>query len=993
MGTFYPSGRLENSEIQERLLRKKISQELIQGTIEQLWFRDWHNSIISFKPYFELLENFLVENKPKKFVRPEFYKYVFDKLLPDREKYLFLQKIALYFESIHSDRIPFDDYKKLVKKLGNSPYFLLNFAGTIDLTYFEIDQKTKIRMLVWKHHTLSEYLASDYILNTKDPIEESENQMLYKEGSFVGFKNSWYGTLRFLLESRLTNKFVDWLIDLTEKHPDNIDDDFSQIILSVNSDNLNIKTKEKLFELIYGYYKKQVTWLPAYSRLFISKFIQKNQLSLLKADIKKQDTEVKTYVYQGNVVSIIDSLLEQKSKLLKKSDMDFWRKKFIEFAKDKNENGVLQRHSLDALTHYKDASIITKVSSALKHKEPLVREAFVQFCYQTDPNNKISIDFMIEAIKKGIVIYGRYGLYEITSKDAILYLLDRFAKDKTFLDIFIDRESIFDDKKGHGDFVLVNNIKKILVSDKSNTVKDALENFLLNAFKGKDRYHLERSSFMQELAKMIRDVDDNFIFNLLNQTKRIHDKQERSFSFYTIETILPFLVTKSNLSKLSIILNSYPVDRAEYSLRDLIRTARFSLGEFGNDLYEFALKSNLIDPVQEAKNDQVPSILSSKSNVYEEFQKQLVYKDKRFRTSLFEFFVDNKDEILKHITLKEKALLKKLINLVLKFDTSKLKVTLASRTDHGQFNWSTIASYYGDALRAGQIIDPKIVSKYRQNIINLIPFSFTDNQMTIIELIKKVSDAELKFVYKVFSNRNKDLRYFMPSAFIQVVSSFQEDGSNLTKAGEIMLSLASDPEISTHDRIEALEKYKLFINKKTSNEKAVLKEIEQKNTSSIDIEKNLAHVANAILIEKFGDKESIDWRFNELKNRKFKFDEKTKLEAHIVGAEEEELESLSLGVPLINLADPSLKDRFLDLLEYSLALIRNEGDEYWSYTSYLWRIVNSYFEKLASQGSITPYLELKEWAEKNIKGDKSTWYNNYLKNLRNYYINNLGRHY
>lgn len=658
MGTFYPSDRLENSEINERLLRKKIPQKLIQDTIEQLWFRDWHNSIISLKPYYDLLESFLVETKPKKFIRPVFYKYVFNKLIPDKKRYIFLQNIALHFESIHSDRIPFDDYKKLVKNLGNSPYFLLNFAGTIDLTYFEIDQKTKVRMLVWKHHTLSEYLVSDYILHTKDPISESEKLMIYKEGDFRGFKNSWYGTLRFLLESDLADKFVAWLIDLADKHPDNIDDDFSQIILSVNPSKLATKTREKLFELVYNYYKKQTIWLPAYARLYISKFIETKHLPLLKNDIKKQDAEVKTYVYRGNVVSIIDSLLEQKSNLINTSEKEYWRKQFIKFANDKNENGVLQRHSLDALTHYKDPSIISKVSSTFLHKDSLVREGFVQFCYQTDPNSKISIDYMVEAIKKGVVIFGRFGLYEITTKDAVLYLLDKFAKDKIFLDVFIDRESIFDDKKDRGDFVLIKNIKAVLDTDKSGLVLKALENLLLNAFKGRDRYHLERSSFMQELATMARDKDDNFIFELLNQTKRIRDDQERAFSFYTIDTILPFLTTKDNLIKLSEILKGYPVSRAEYSLQGIIQTARHALGEYGSNLYQFSIQNKLIDPISEVKNTDEPSILSKKSNIYEEFKNQIVYKEKRFRTSVFEYFVDNKDEILKYITLKEKALLK-----------------------------------------------------------------------------------------------------------------------------------------------------------------------------------------------------------------------------------------------------------------------------------------------------------------------------------------------
>ena len=986
----YPSDRLENSEIKKILVDSGQDGALVDEVLKQLWFKDWFSTIVSYRPYFELLKRFLLSHKIKTFNRKDFYKYIFDQKIKG-DKYKELQQIALYFESIHSDRMILNEYKKVVKTLGLSPYFATSFIDSLDLTYTEGDEKTKQKMIIWRHHTLTEYLSSDYILNAKDPVKEAEDRMVYKERGFVGFKNSWYGTLRFILESEIAEKFVNWLIGLAEKHPDNIDDDFSQIILSINPKKIKTDTKSTLFELVYNHYKKQTVWLPAFTRQFIGNFVQQKHLSILKKDINEQGTDVKTYVFRGNVVSVIDSLFENKSDLLTKDVKNFWKGEFIKFANDKNENGVLQRHALDVLVHYKDSSLIPLLSGNFKHHDNLVREAFVRFCYETDPDSKSSIDYQVEAIKSGIVIYGRYGLYEITSIDGILYLLEKFTKDQEFLRIFIDRETIFSDKKDHGDSVLIENISKTLNKDKLHNVVKALENMLLEAFKGKDRFHLERSSFMQEISKLIRNYDDRFVFKLLDQTKAISTDQDRLFNFYTLENILPFLITKSNLIEFSKLFKDYPVERSQSTPQKTIYSAKRLLGEYGDSLYQFAVENNLVDKISDTVICDKYTSFSEGEDKYKEFQKQLVYKEGRFLTSIFNYFVDYKDEILKFITPKEKSILKKIINVVLKFDTKTLKVKLESRSDKSKFNWSTIASYYGDALRAGQILIPRDILKYRQNIINLIPFSFTDNQMSIIEFVKKASDSELEFVYKTYSNKDNDLRYFMPSSFNQVVSSFQENGSNLKKAGDVILSLASDSIIGTYDRIEALDKYKLFASMENNRVKDILKKIEKEHDSIEDVEKSLALTANAILIEKFKDNESINWRFDELKRRVFKFKKSRKLEAHEVTPHEEELDTLSIGAPLINTADPNLQSKFIELLDFSFEVLRKRDDDYWSYVHYLWKIAIAYFEKLASLGSIKPYLDLLDWANKNIKSDKSNWFYSSLKTLRNFYINTLGK--
>ena len=582
---YQDENRLESSEVRKILIEKGYDKDHVDKILEQFWFRDLYISLVTYKPFFELLKKYLKENKPEKFHRSDFYQFIFSELIgkPDSIKYKQIQKLALAFEQMHTDKLELSKYRELLNKLKIlQGFFVVEFLkGNPLVDIREIKEENNQTFFVWGHHTLTEYLAADFILKQKDPVKAAVDLMIFEEGEFRAFKHSWYGTLRFLLESDWAKHFVEWLVSFANQNPDNIDDDFSQILLSVDPKALSYELRSAVFELVYNHYKKQILWLPVFTRRFIGKFFQKEHFGVLKSDIKNQKSEVATFVFRGNATAVIDSLFENKSPVLTEREKGFWKNKFVEFANDDNDNGVLQRHALSALTHYKDASLIKKVEKAYSHKDSLVREAFIQFCYEKAPNDLTSIEYFVKAIKGGMVIYGRFGLYEITSKVGILLLLNYFIKDQDFLRIFIDRESIFDEDKDKGDHTLIQNIKNILDSK----IRENLEELILTAFKDKDAFHLEKSSFIRKIAVIVSDKNSDFLLKLLQQTRGIKDDQERRFVFYNLEHIFPYLLTKKNLKAFFKELKEFPVDRSFEEATYAVYKAKRELGDRGRKLY------------------------------------------------------------------------------------------------------------------------------------------------------------------------------------------------------------------------------------------------------------------------------------------------------------------------------------------------------------------------------------------------------------------------
>src|SRR5690606_23508074 len=80
-----------------------------------------------------------------------------------------------------------------------------------------------------------------------------------------------------------------------------------------------------------------------------------------------------------------------------------------------------------------------------------------------------------------------------------------------------------------------------------------------------------------------------------------------------------------------------------------------------------------------------------------------------------------------------------------KIDPREIKVTIPDKSKDGgrQFTWSSVAAYYGDLLSLIKVLAPEELKKHRQNIIDFIPYAFSDDMSTIMDLIPEIGDKEL----------------------------------------------------------------------------------------------------------------------------------------------------------------------------------------------------------------------------------------------------------
>ncbi len=585
-------GQINNYQIRQKLSTHKwpkgytLDSKQIDRIIDIFWFRDWGNSFIADPDIFQSLVEYLRDHKPAKFSRLSFYRYLFNSVKKDPLLRAAMEGLATAYEKLQINQLDKDLFESTLKELSLS---IKIFEPVINKGWLKETTDDAKNKTYWEfsHHTVSEYFAAEHILAEKEKvIDKAKGLMIFNQDNFIAFKNSWYGVLRFLNESDHKEKFISWILELAEKPGvDIVDDDFADYMTQVDPDDIDSDLSHRIYQVIYNTFQTKLLWIPAYCWHRLGLFAPKGQYEQLKKDVvvKREEykNETQRIVRQGNMVAVAGGMLLNKNKWAWKNDNEFWKNKLIEFATDDNENGVLQRHSLHALEAFKGGeALITKVEKAFGHKERLVKEAFLSFCYRIAPNSKIAIDQFVKAIKEGLSIYGRHGLYEVTEKTAVKYLLNKFVDDEVLLDAFVDKESIFSadrkDSEG-GDRQLLNNIKKVLDSEIVEVLKQIINKTLES--KKIIGYHIERSAFLKRIAQIIQSSDEDYYIELIDGLKEINDDDKQWSRLYDLQGIFAWVIGERNLVSFYRLISQ--IERGDYIAASAIVQAERERGGEG----------------------------------------------------------------------------------------------------------------------------------------------------------------------------------------------------------------------------------------------------------------------------------------------------------------------------------------------------------------------------------------------------------------------------
>lgn len=971
--------KLDNNEIKKYIFSFKYtgnykpSENLVDSIIQQFWFHDFYNSLLGDEKFLNYLTSYLNQTRPHTFNRFSFYRFFFNHISSENiSKGLY--QLGIAFESLQTDAIDPTQYKAMLSRL-NLPVEKFGVTALSKLHLVSLTKRDGKDLVIWTHHALTEFLVADYLTTLSDYLSQLEELAVLNQEGVVALKPSWQGVLRFLLESPVRSKILDWLISFLTEHPDNIDDNLAELIIYVTQ-NPSPTIKSRIFNLIYNTYFEKLIWLPVWARKDLAKYVDQASYKRIKHDLKKWPEKVETYVKRGNVVGIVEGLLESKSNLIIAQENVYWKNKLVSFCLDPQDdgNGVLQRHSLNALAHYHDDSLIPLLGKKCYDEttDSMVKDAFLRFCIDSAANSPHTIDYLIRGIHGSTSIYARHGLYELKTKKAIKYFLSQIVDNSSFLTSFLDRERIYD--KDDRDKLLFATIDSLADSK----IITLLKNIIRNIFALKDFYHHDNSPVISAIAHIISTRDSNYLFEVLKEIQQAGTDEQVRHRFFDYYNYIALLLTPANLTHYLQTMASFPAIVKDRLDMPIYRARQFN-GEVGERLYAKAKKLGIVQDQQVIDDSPFGK---RKTQTYEIFKAHLYPSPGKYIPDVFEMFLHNR-EYLESVWTKEDK--KRLIELAIdegikKIDPRDIKVTFVDGNS-SKFNWSSVAAYYGDILEIVKIFSRDELTKYRQNIINFIPYAFSDDSSRILEIITELTDDELKDVNKVMLDKSQDKRYLIPSTYIYMVGKYKQGGSKIPSAEIVLKSFVEDERISYFDQREALEKLQYFLTKDDSGSKKWLENLFKKYIS-IDDKQILAHIANELLITVYKDESSIDWRFKEIK-KPLPHIPPAPMEVHTVDPIEHELHDMEFAKPLTNLDDEKYLPKFIELLDYSFEVQKKyDSKEYWEYINYLWRIVIRFIENLKWNRSFTPLNSVQSWINSHPRLTNINWLSQMTKDLK-----------
>lgn len=935
---------LSNEEIRKELLALGLDADLVGSIIDQFWFHDFYNSFISTPSHFNILKQFLQASAPSSFSRFDFYQYFFENTLDDyRSIRSSLYKLGMVFELMGKNEMIVPEFKDVLNQIDAPPS--LN-EKLITHKIISVSEKEGVRMVKTVHHTVTEFLAAEYILSHQNPIDEAHRLLIHSESGDEMFKPSLNGVLRFLIEQN-PREFAKWIVDFMTLHPDSFIDTVAETIVYATSPDIDHKLQDHIFNLIFDHYQQKEFWIPVWAYKYLYKFVDEKSYQRLLTTKHTSNA----YVYKGNIASIVDGMLEHTHPLITPKERVIWKAKLITFANEKNTNGVLNRHALAALANYKgEADVIQQVQKNATSPDSLVREAFINMCRVIDPNAPDSIDMFVKAItEETSQIYARHALYAIDTQEGILYFLQKISDDPKFIHAFLDDESIFNSKDEKSDKVLIDHIRTNLSAE----ILVLLKQLIYTAFTGERNYHAGASYFLLQITSLIKSQQPDYLEEVVQMIRSLTTDQKNTLFINDIEGVISVLLKPEEIERLCGVFTKDLHPHARFTLAEAVRLSPST----GNPQGEAVLREGVrlgitVDPKTYPKYEDHQREQDDK--VYRQFQKHLSPPEKdQYHPQVFREYLDYKDKIEKRWTRPEKDRLLYLATINLeKTSPEKIKVRYKNKeTKSGEYTISSVAGYFSDVLKVIHQLNPTLLktAENRKKVVNFIPFAYSSDFKVIRDILDTITDEELAQLNTTMLDYDNDARYLVPATYVQFASTYPD----LKSPKSVLMSFVADSKVSESDREYALRNLSSYLSPDDPKEKVFIR-----SYWNPDIRIPLSDTANAVLISVFHDKDAIEWRLEEIKKSAKPF---TRPEGgHSVGELEMELNYMAFAGPIINLADERFIQQIIELLNFSLTLNKDPG--FSEYRNYLWQIAIAFVMRENFYLSDFSFNQLRSWS-------------------------------
>lgn len=947
-------------------------QGVVSDVISKLRFPD-RFPLVRVPRYLEMLPKFIEKQDSSqldKITKSSLFDFFVDSSLSIEEEKLsvqnyksiirkVLEKMALIMEIYQTNEIKKDELMSFFDDTKSN--LNINFLHQVPLEFFYGRSLLKENpgSIEFANTEFQEYLASCEVLNLGRVDQLVFDLMMVQDLREV--HPSWLNTLSFLLENKISllPKFIKSTV-----HTLGLEDHL-RLLPTVGVDELSYDDKEVIFKTVIENYKENGHWIGYEVAERLSLYYEKGFHKYLNAchEIKVHDAGV-VEVCKANALLLSGFLVEQQDKFSKK-EIALWKKRLLNAINSPYQNEVLPRFALMALANFRDPKVFTKklVDKVYESGRDTIISNLIFALEKNGLNTSVGVHCILKGIENNIVS-ARHSVISINEAKSINDFVDGLILNKKILSEFLDHESVYRDDTAVilGNFEQVANPRFI---QKMKTLFDC-------CFAGDGRYDAERSDFVAGLALLIKRHSPDYLFELINDSKN-------SDYLYSLSVIFSVLLEIKDIPRFAEELKDF-----EWIAFSSVSVAIKSAGIQAND---FEAEAKRFFPNQfnrlELEVGQNKRVLDNQQlELYKQFKLYLEPEKKKYILELFTHYLRHEKDLEKIISDKEKKRLIRLAknDILSRFNPGNqtIKVTRTSESSSSYSTHSYI-HFFGEALKLAHKL--KIDAKSaRQNILNYLPFAYSDHQEAIFGLINTPSAAEIKIMLATYKRRKDDRIRFMPQSLVQFTKRYK-----CHEAIPILKLFINEASLSDHDRGAALA----VVLELDSDSKKYAQSIFDKFVNDSSGKTNiLKGVANEHLIVQFKDPKAIEWRISKIIEAATPFKQVDGV--HRVSEFEQELHDKAFAKPLLHLKGREYSKIFINLLEEALNILETNSD-YQEYANYLWSISVSYFQNLKHNRSYAPLNELENFIKKHKNRRGINWFLYNFQNLKKEYILFIGK--
>jgi hypothetical protein len=871
-----------------------------------------------------------------------------------------LEKLALTMEIYQTNVLSKDELMTFLDELDSDLTLVALSQWKLDTFYQASLLKDGIETIEFDNAEFQEYLAAKEVTRLPDV---SKAAFTFAADAELGeIYPSWFNALTFLVD--MHQELLEQLVEFAGLRADEykvVDPSFFTFLSRVRTSAFPVEVRRRVFKDCVSYHERNLQWLPARLGGALASYYDASLEDFLKAGAESARVKAgaRRFVPLTNTGYLVGNLVSQGIDV----DRPYWRERLVRYATDSNK--VLQRSALFALGEFGDPVVLDLLPD-LTGGDELVERAFLNMCAHLEPNHPKARQYFVAAMKKGRW-EGRQGIAMMTTSESLQSFLREFVDDGGLRESFLEQSSYSDEE----DEELVGRIASVLNSDMRELAKLAL----LASIDFEIGHDLSRSPFLTGLWRLLQADDPTFVSEMVG---RINALPQGRGGFHLVtgliaETInerdvVPYVKALQAIGEEFAALDTMlRVKRSERPDRDVVyESARGLLFQEYAD-WEARLQRSGGEAHRKAQE------------LMDEFTQHLEPEPGKFSGSLFRFYKENAERLEPLIKKEHKRRLTDLIeNTVFKFvDPATHRLTITENIAGAKtYTVTNAVRMFGDALLISEQLGIN-VAPYRQKILNFVPFAFGDELKAIFRLARNIQPGEFRPVLDVYKAKTSDLWKHQPSNLVEAVEQY-----HVVQAAPMLREFVYEGVFDRYPRRRAL-----VVAESLAPNAEFLRDVMAKYASSHSAdERNLAEVANGLLITVYGDSNAIKWRFKQIKTRVRKEAGRSESDADRA----DELHEKSFARPLMELKHLGFEFDYLGLIDDAMALW-SKGELFHSYGAYLWDITYAYFDNLKAAGSYAPLqmVEDKVLAIKEKEG--ANWVASRMASLRRSYLSYLGK--